>query len=54
MNLILDRARLRPNATEITLSYVPIAGNPEPFYRQMGFAPTGEIDDGEVVMRRSL
>jgi diamine N-acetyltransferase len=54
MNLILDRARSRPNATEITLSYVPIEGNPEPFYRQMGFEPTGKIADGEVVMRRSL
>jgi len=30
MNLILDRARSRPNATEITLSYVPIEGSPSP------------------------
>lgn len=54
MNLILDRGRSRPNATEMTLSYVPIEGNPAPFYRRMGFEPTGEIEDGEVVMRRSL
>lgn len=54
LNLVLDRARLRPNATEMTLSYVPIEGSPEPFYRQMGFEPTGDVEGGEVVMRRSL
>ncbi|MEN6369050.1 MAG: GNAT family N-acetyltransferase [Thermotogota bacterium] len=54
IDLILDRARSRPNATEMTLSYVPIEGNPEPFYRRMGFEPTGEIEEGEVVMRRPL
>ncbi|MGD9675482.1 MAG: GNAT family N-acetyltransferase [Candidatus Bipolaricaulia bacterium] len=54
MNLILERARSRPNAVEITLSYVPIDGNPELFYRGMGFEPTGKVEDGEVVMRRAL
>ena len=33
------------------LSFVPEEGSPEPFYRRFGFAPTGEIVDGEHVMR---
>ena len=31
-------------------SYVPGPGCPEPFYRSLGFAPNGEVDDGEVVL----
>lgn len=54
MQLILDRARARPGVKEITLSYVPIDGNPEPFYRRMGFEPTGAVEEGEIVMRRAL
>ncbi|MDD4903453.1 MAG: GNAT family N-acetyltransferase [Candidatus Bipolaricaulis sp.] len=54
MNLILERARSRPSAVEVTLSYVPIEGNPEPFYRCMGFEPTGKVEGGEIVMRRAL
>jgi RimJ/RimL family protein N-acetyltransferase len=30
-------------------SWVEAPGGPEGFYRQLGFEPTGEIDDGEVV-----
>ena len=29
-------------------SYVPGAGSPESFYLDFGFAPTGEIEDGEI------
>jgi diamine N-acetyltransferase len=54
MALLLNRVRERPSAVEVKLSYVPIGGNPEPFYRRMGFEPTGEVEDGEIVMRRSL
>jgi diamine N-acetyltransferase len=41
-------------ATELLTSYVPGDGNPGPFYRGLGFEPTGEIDDGEVVLRLTL
>ncbi len=41
-------------ATELTLSYNPGEGSPEPFYRKLGFTPTGVIEDGEVVMRLAL
>jgi len=38
----------------IGVSWVPGVGSPEPLYLAMGFEPTGEIDDGEVVARRVL
>jgi diamine N-acetyltransferase len=40
--------------TEIYTSWVPGEASPEPFYLRLGFEPTGEVDDGEVVARRSL
>lgn len=41
-------------AREVLLSYVPGDGNPEPFYRSLGFEPTGQVEGGEIVLRRSL
>jgi diamine N-acetyltransferase len=41
-------------ATELLTSYQPGDGEPWPFYRQFGFQPTGEIDDGEIVLRLTL
>ncbi|MEE1812917.1 GNAT family N-acetyltransferase [Streptomyces sp. BE133] len=38
-------------ATELLTSYEPGDGEPWPFYRKFGFEPTGEIDDGEIVLR---
>ncbi|TLQ47940.1 GNAT family N-acetyltransferase [Streptomyces marianii] len=38
-------------ATELLTSYEPGEGEPWPFYRKFGFEPTGEIDDGEIVLR---
>jgi ribosomal protein S18 acetylase RimI-like enzyme len=35
--------------TVLKTSWVDGPGGPEGFYRQLGFEPTGEIDDGEVV-----
>ena len=35
----------------ISVSWNPGVGSPEPLYLSMGFEPTGEIDDGEVVGR---
>ena len=37
-------------AEELVLSYVPGEGSPESFYRRLGFEPTGEVLEGEVVM----
>lgn len=51
LQLVIDYVRSRPNAREVTLSYVPEEGGPEPLYRSMGFVPTGEIEEDEVVAR---
>lgn len=49
----LDEVRRRGGA-EIYTSWVPGEGSPEGFYLGLGFVPTGEIDDGEIVARLSL
>jgi diamine N-acetyltransferase len=41
-------------ATELLTSYVPGDGEPWPFYERFGFEPTGEIEDGEIVLRLDL
>lgn len=53
MGLIIDHARSR-GAPNMLLSFVPKENNPEPFYARLGFERTGEVDDGEVVMRLRL
>lgn len=54
MRLITDHVRTLPRATALLTSWVPEDGGPEPFYRVLGFEPTGEVDDGEVVGRLEL
>jgi diamine N-acetyltransferase len=50
---IVDLVRA-DGATELLTSYEPGDGEPWPFYRGFGFEPTGEIDDGEIVLRLTL
>lgn len=40
--------------TELLTTYQPGEGEPGPFYRAFGFEPTGEIDNGEIVLRLDL
>jgi N-acetyltransferase len=47
-------ALARPSLTRVRLSYVPLEGNPSPFYRGMGYVETGELDGDEVVMEISV
>ena len=54
LELVFDHVRTRPGATEIYTSCVDAPGGPGPFYERMGFAYTGELDEGERVMRRPL
>lgn len=54
IELLIDYVKARPGARELLTSYVPIEGGPEGFYRRMGFEPTGEVDDGEIVVRLTL
>jgi diamine N-acetyltransferase len=52
--LVSEHVLARPNVREIRASYVPIEGGAGPFYRKLGFEPTGEMDEDEVVIRLSL
>jgi diamine N-acetyltransferase len=54
IKLLIAHARTRPKAKNMLLSFVPKENNPEAFYKRFGFERTGEIDDGEVVMRLAL
>jgi diamine N-acetyltransferase len=41
--------------SRLLTSYVVADGGPEPFYRRLGFSPTGDIDEnGEVVVALEL
>ena len=51
--LAIEEVRGR-GGSELYTSWVEGEGSPEPFYRKLGFAPTGEIDDGEIVARLIL
>ena len=54
IELLIDYVRTRPGATALMTSWVPGDGTPEPFYLKLGFVPTGEIDEGEIVGRLEL
>ena len=54
IGLLIDHVRTLPRATELLVSWNPADGGPEPFYRGLGFEPTGEVDEGEVVARLRL
>ena len=51
---IVAHVRTLPGATELLVSWVPADGGPEPFYRGIGFVPTGKIEEGEVEARLAL
>ena len=51
MQNVIEHVRARPGAQELKASYVPIPGGPWPFYRSLGFEPTGEMEGDEVVIR---
>jgi len=52
--LLADHVRGLPGASHLVTSWVPGPGSPEGFYLGLGFEPTGEVDDGEVVGRLEL
>jgi diamine N-acetyltransferase len=52
--LVIDEVRRRGIFKTLLLSYVPGPGCPEPFYRGLGFLPTGRMDGREVVLALSL
>jgi len=54
METVIEHVRRQPNATRLTLSFVPDPNGPEGFYAKLGFVRTGEVDDGEVVAALAL
>ena len=54
IELLIEHVRTRPGATTLMTSCVPGPGSPCPFYERLGFVYTGEVDDGELVMRLPL
>ena len=53
LRVLIDRYRAEGCAA-LTTSWADVPGGPEPFYRGLGFVPTGELDDEEVVGRLEL
>jgi diamine N-acetyltransferase len=51
---VIDYVRGRPGARELLTSVVPGEGSPGGFYETLGFTYTGELDEGERVMRKPL
>ncbi|MGH3086848.1 MAG: GNAT family N-acetyltransferase [Rubrobacteraceae bacterium] len=54
LELLIEHVETRPGARTLFTSCVPGDGGPGPFYEEMDFVYTGEVDDGELVMRRNL
>ena len=54
VQLLIEHVKTRPGARELLTSHVPIEGGPGEFYQKLGFEPTGEVEDDEVVVRLPL
>lgn len=54
IRLLIDHVRTRPGATVLDTSVVPGDGSPQPFYEKLGFVFTGEMEEGERILRLGL
>ncbi|MFK8047053.1 MAG: GNAT family N-acetyltransferase [Halioglobus sp.] len=54
LKLVIEFVRQQPNATQLLLSYVPADGSAAAFYAKLGFVETGEVEDGENIMKLDL
>lgn len=54
LDLLVDYVKTRPGATELLVSHSQGDGNPGPFYERYGFEYTGQVLEGELVMRLPL
>jgi len=54
LDLVVEHVRGLPGATELRSSYVPGEHGPRDFYLRYGFVETGEVDEGERVIRLAL
>lgn len=54
VRLVADIVRVE-DAAELLTSCVRGEGGPEPFYRRIGFSPTGDLDEnGEIILALNL
>lgn len=51
---LIDYVKTRPNADALLVSHGQGEGSPAGFYQHLGFVYTGEVDDGELVMKLPL
>lgn len=51
---LIAYVKTRPGAAELLVSCVPGEEGPEQFYRRLGFTPTGQMEDGEMVLKLVL
>jgi diamine N-acetyltransferase len=54
LELLAEHVRTLPGARELVTSCVPGHDGPLGFYLGLGFVPTGEVSDGEDVLRLTL
>lgn len=55
IELLKEYVRTRPNARQLITSSAPnCEGGAEDFYKKLGFKPTGEMEDDEVVLSIDL
>jgi diamine N-acetyltransferase len=54
MRRVIAHVRARGGPRSLWVSYVPGPGCPEPFYRSLGFQPTGRMEGDEVVLELPL
>ena len=54
VNKVLEHARSRGRFKELFTSFVPHPEGPGEFYLRLGFAPNGEVDEGETVVVKQL
>ena len=54
MELAIDYVRTLPDAKALILSHVPKEGHAGPFYEKLGFVYTGEVEEGEQLMKLDL
>ena len=54
MLLVIEHVRRKGLFKKLAISYVPEEGGPEQLYLSLGFRPTGEMDEDEVVMELPL
>jgi diamine N-acetyltransferase len=54
LRLVIEHVRSKAVTSELYLSHVEDPASAGPFYRKLGFEYTGEIDEGELIMKLAL